>query len=112
MQLIRFVTLSHWTEERRQRELLYKAERKKQHLQLEVEQRKAKQEFKQQKQLRSYSYVLPYWRNLALNWSDLVFEPVALNFRSLMLRDNIDAGAKLTAAADLSSVNAYEEDFM
>ncbi|RMX68520.1 hypothetical protein DD238_001412 [Peronospora effusa] len=73
-------------EERWQRELLYKAERKKQRLQLEVEQRKAKQRFKQQKELRSYS--------------------------SLMLRDNIDAGAKLTAAADLSSVNAYEEDFM
>ncbi|CAH0485849.1 unnamed protein product [Peronospora farinosa] len=73
-------------EERWQRELLYKAERKKQRLQLEVEQRKAKQRFKQQKELRSYS--------------------------SLMLRDNIDAGEKLTAAADLSSVNAYEEDFM
>ncbi|CAI5745528.1 unnamed protein product [Peronospora destructor] len=52
----------------------------------QLEQRKAKQEFKQQKELRSYS--------------------------SLMLRDNIDSGAKLTAAADLSSVNAYEEDFM
>lgn len=47
----------HCTEERRQRELLYKAERKKQRLQLEVDQRKAKQEYKQQKELRSYSYV-------------------------------------------------------
>ncbi|KAG7390343.1 hypothetical protein PHYPSEUDO_008171 [Phytophthora pseudosyringae] len=73
-------------EERRQRELLYKAERKKQRLQLEAEQRKAKLEYKQQKELRSYS--------------------------SLMSRDNIDLGDNLTAAADLSSVNAYEEDFM
>ncbi|KAJ8558605.1 hypothetical protein ON010_g8845 [Phytophthora cinnamomi] len=68
------------------RELLYKAERKKQRLQLEADQRKSKLEYKQQKELRSYS--------------------------SLMSRDNIDAGDKLEAAADLSSVNAYEEDFM
>ncbi|ETO78145.1 coiled-coil domain-containing protein 25, variant 1 [Phytophthora nicotianae P1976] len=73
-------------EERRQRELLYKAERKKQRLQLEGEQRKAKMEYKQQKDLRSYS--------------------------SLLSRDNIESGDKLEAAADLSSVNAYEEDFM
>ncbi|KAG1708423.1 hypothetical protein DVH05_025102 [Phytophthora capsici] len=73
-------------EERRQRELLYKAERKKQRLQLEAENRKAKLEYKQQKELRSYS--------------------------SLMSRDNIIAGEKLEAAADLSTVNAYEEDFM
>ncbi|GMF16898.1 unnamed protein product [Phytophthora fragariaefolia] len=31
---------------------------------------------------------------------------------SLMSRDNIEAGEKLEAAADLSSVNAYEDDFM
>ncbi|KAK1939395.1 Coiled-coil domain-containing protein 25 [Phytophthora citrophthora] len=73
-------------EERRQRELLYKAERKKQRLQLEAENRKAKLEYKQQKELRSYS--------------------------SLLSRDNIAAGEKLEAAADLSTVNAYEEDFM
>jgi hypothetical protein len=48
---------SIFTEERRQRDLLYKAERKKQRLQLEAEQRKSKLEYKQQKELRSYSYV-------------------------------------------------------
>ncbi|KAG6972037.1 hypothetical protein JG688_00004176 [Phytophthora aleatoria] len=73
-------------EDRRQRELLYKAERKKQRLQLEAEHRKSKMEFKQQKELRSYS--------------------------SLLSRDNIESGDKLEAATDLSSVNAYEEDFM
>jgi hypothetical protein len=29
-----------------------------------------------------------------------------------MTRDNIESGDKLEASADLSSVNAYEEDFM
>lgn len=32
--------------------------------------------------------------------------------RSLMTRDKIQSGPKIEAAADLSSVNAYEEDFM
>ncbi|TMW63360.1 hypothetical protein Poli38472_002301 [Pythium oligandrum] len=73
-------------EERRQRELLYKAERKKQRQILEAQERKSKEEYKKQKELRSYS--------------------------SLMSRENIENGDKLEASADLSSVNAYEEDFM
>ncbi|RLN66767.1 hypothetical protein BBJ29_000055 [Phytophthora kernoviae] len=73
-------------EERRQRELLYKAERKKQRLQLEATERKAKEQWTQQKELRSYS--------------------------TLMTRNNIETADKLEASADLSSVNAYEEDFM
>ncbi|KAF4324255.1 hypothetical protein BBO99_00000935 [Phytophthora kernoviae] len=73
-------------EERRQRELLYKVERKKQRLQLEATERKAKEQWTQQKELRSYS--------------------------TLMTRNNIETADKLEASADLSSVNAYEEDFM
>ncbi|GLD93103.1 hypothetical protein PINS_up001695 [Pythium insidiosum] len=73
-------------EERRQRELLYKAERKKQRQQIELQERKAREEFKKQKELRSYS--------------------------TLLTRDNIESGEKVVASADLSSVNAYEEDFM
>ncbi|DBA02362.1 TPA: hypothetical protein N0F65_007181 [Lagenidium giganteum] len=73
-------------EERRKRELLYKAERKKERQRLEAHERKAKEEWKQQKELRSYS--------------------------TLLSRENIDAGTKLEASADLSSVNAYEDDFM
>ena len=45
------------TEEHLQREVLYKAERKKQRLRLEAATRKEKQEYKAQKELRSYSYV-------------------------------------------------------
>ncbi|RLN90517.1 hypothetical protein BBJ28_00000780 [Nothophytophthora sp. Chile5] len=73
-------------EDRRQRELMYKADRKKQRQQLEAAERKAKEEWKQQKDMRSYS--------------------------TLLTRDNIEAAEKLEASADLSSVNAYEEDFM
>lgn len=29
-----------------------------------------------------------------------------------MTRDKIESGSKLVASADLTSVNAYEEDFM
>ncbi|CAI5734401.1 unnamed protein product [Hyaloperonospora brassicae] len=72
--------------EHQQREVLYKAERKKQRLRLEAATRKEKQDYKAQKEPRSYS--------------------------SLMSRDNVDSNNKLEAAADLSSVNAYEEDFM
>lgn len=49
------------TEERRQRELLYKSERKKQRQQFEAAERKEKEERKQQKELRSYSYVHIRW---------------------------------------------------
>ncbi|KAF1330145.1 Coiled-coil domain-containing protein 25, variant 2, partial [Globisporangium splendens] len=73
-------------EERRKRELLYKAERKKQRQQVELAEKKAREEYKQQKELRSYS--------------------------SLMSRDKIESGNKVVASADLSSVNEYEEDFM
>lgn len=51
------VDFSTKIEERRKRELLYKAERKKQRQQVEVAEKKTKEEYKQQKELRSYSYV-------------------------------------------------------
>lgn len=44
-------------EERRERELLYKAERKKYQKRLELEEKKARDDFKKEKELRSYSYV-------------------------------------------------------
>jgi hypothetical protein len=49
--------LVHSLEERRQREFLYKAERKKERLRIEQEEKRAKEERKQQKELRNYSYV-------------------------------------------------------
>lgn len=73
-------------EERRQRELLYKAARKKERQALEAKERKEKEEYKRQKELRSYA--------------------------TLMSRDKIESGEKLEASSDLSSVNAYEDDFM
>ncbi|GAB9463084.1 Coiled-coil domain-containing protein 25, variant 2 [Globisporangium polare] len=73
-------------EERRKQELVYKAERKKQRQVVEAAEKKTREEFKQQKELRSYS--------------------------TLMTRDKIESGSKLVASADLTSVNAYEEDFM
>uniref|UniRef100_M4BXV9 NFACT RNA-binding domain-containing protein n=1 Tax=Hyaloperonospora arabidopsidis (strain Emoy2) TaxID=559515 RepID=M4BXV9_HYAAE len=74
-------------EERQQRELLYKSERKKQRLHLETMERKEKQEYKQEKELRSYSSLM-------------------------MSREKVDSNKKVEASADLSSVKAYEEDFM
>uniref|UniRef100_K3WKA0 NFACT RNA-binding domain-containing protein n=1 Tax=Globisporangium ultimum (strain ATCC 200006 / CBS 805.95 / DAOM BR144) TaxID=431595 RepID=K3WKA0_GLOUD len=73
-------------EERRKQELLYKVERKKQRQQVEFAEKKAREEYKQQKELRSYS--------------------------TLMSRDKIESANKVVASADLSSVNEYEEDFM
>ena len=112
------------TEERQQRELLYKSERKKQRLHLETMERKEKQEYKQEKELRSYSYVDIYfscacsiestteeikWSNFCVN----LRQQNAWNIRSLMMsREKVDSNKKVEASADLSSVKAYEEDFM
>lgn len=45
-------------EERRKQDLMYKAERKKQRQVVEAADKTAKEGFKQEKELRSYSYVL------------------------------------------------------
>lgn len=46
------------TEERRKQELVYKAERKKQRQVVEAAEKRTREEFKQQKELRSYSYAV------------------------------------------------------